>query len=470
MPTVDDIADRLNGCTVFSKIDLKQGYLQLELDQESRDITTFITHMGLFRSKRLSFGITSASEIFQKAVEDTISHVKQTLNISDDIIIGGKCKKDHDEIVLKVLKALLKASFTINLPKCMFRKPELHFYGMNFSKDGIQPDSSKIEALLKMKSPTNVSEVLSLLGMLNYSSRFIPKYSTITAPIRKLTKSDANFEWSDEQKAAFDTLVQHLSGKPILAYFDVNKETEILVDASPVGIAGILVQRDKQGQLKPVAYGSRSLTEVEQRYSQLEREALAVVWSCEHFHIYVYGKPVTVHTDHKPLLGIFGRPRTQLPTRLERWNLRLQPYSPTIVYQKGSTNPADYLSRHPLPLMERVSNEERISEQYINFISAQAIPRAMSRKEILEAMEKDHTMVAVRELIKSDRWYQTDNPMVWDKKVEMESLKMYRRLSNELSLTEDGLILKGTRICIPESLQKKVIALAHEGHQGMTRT
>ncbi|XP_064631700.1 uncharacterized protein K02A2.6-like [Lineus longissimus] len=171
-PTVDDIADHLNGCTVFSKIDLRQGYLQLELDEESRHITTFATHLGLYRSKKLSFGITSSSEIFQKAVEEATAGIKQVLNISDDLIVGGKGQQDHDKGLVKVLMALLENGFTINLPKCLFSVPELHFYGMKFSKDGMQPD-----ALMKMAPPPSVPEVLSLLGMLNYSSRFIPSYS-----------------------------------------------------------------------------------------------------------------------------------------------------------------------------------------------------------------------------------------------------------------------------------------------------
>ncbi len=470
LPTVDDLVDRLNGCTVFSKIDLKQGYLQLELEPESRHITTFVCHLGLFRSKRLSFGINSASEIFQKAVQDTICHVKQTINISDDIIIGGKDIKDHDNQVLKVLKALLKAGFTINLPKCRFRQSELDFFGLNFTSEGIRPDSSKIEALTKLKPPASVGEVHSLLGMLTYSSRFIPRFSTLTAPIRKLLKADVKFEWAVEQQKAFDSLMEILSRRPVLSYFDINKDTEIFVDASPVGVAGILTQKDSEGNLRPVAYGSRSLTEVEQRYSQLEREALAVVWSCEHFHIYIYGKDVMVHTDHKPLLGIFGKPRVQLPTRLERWNLRLQPYSPKLLYQVGSSNPADYLSRHPSQFVQSRSREECISEQYVNFVVNHAIPKAVTKREIHEAVQSDDTLLVVSELVKSGKWKLVDNSLIWGKNVDIAELKSYQKVRNELTLTADNILLKGNRICIPKSLQFQMIELAHEGHQGMTRT
>jgi hypothetical protein len=469
-PTIDDLQDRLNGCTVFSKIDLRQGYLQLELDAESRDITTFATHMGLFRSKRLSFGITSASEIFQKAVEETISDINEAMNISDDIIVGGLGQEDHDKALIRTLVALLENGFTINLPKCLFSKPELHFFGMKFSKDGMQPDSTKVDAILQMAPPSSVPEVLSLLGMLNYNSRFIPNYSTLTSPIRKLTQKNYDFQWGSEQQEAWQKLVDCLAKKPVLSYFDVNQETEIFVDASPVGLGGILVQRDKDNKIKIVAYGSRSLTETEQRYSQLEREALGVVWACEHFHIYIYGKPVIVHTDHKPLLGIFGKPRAHLPMRLERWSLRLQPYTPEIRYQKGSDNPADYLSRHPLPARQTSSKEEQMAEDYVNYISSQAVPKAMSKQEILEASRDDPTMQVVTKLIVSGKWYLVDNPMLWANNVDLDSLKSYQRFNQVLSLTSDGLILRKNRIAVPHSLQKRIIELAHEGHQGVNRT
>ena len=184
---------------------------------------------------------------------------------------------------------------------------------MVFSKDGIELDPKKVDALRKIAPPTSVGEVQSLLGITNFLARFIPDYSTITAPIRTLTQKEQAFEWELKQQSAFDRLKDILSNAPVVTYFDESKKTEISVDASPVGLSGMLVQyHDKKPRI--VAYESRAPTAVEQRYrSQLEREALAVVWACEYFHLYIFGAPVNVVIDHKPLLILYGNPNAKLP-------------------------------------------------------------------------------------------------------------------------------------------------------------
>jgi hypothetical protein len=469
MPTLDDLAEHLTGCSVFSKIDLRQGYLQLELDSESRDITTFVTHKGLFRSKRLSFGINSASEIFQKEIENSIKNVPQARNISDDIIIGAPTKDEHDVALAQVLESLANKGFTINLPKCAFNQSTVKYYGMIFSAEGMKPDPVKVDGIAKLETPSSVSEVQSLLGMTNFCARLIPNYSTLTAPLRKLLRKDAVFKWTDKQQKAFETIVNWLKSEPVTSYFDTNLETQITVDASPVGLGAVLTQKTREGQTKVISYASRSLTSVEQRYSQLEREALGVVWSCERFHIYVYGKPVTIYTDHKPLLGIFAKPSSKLPTRLERWKIRLQPYMPDIRYRPGKDNPADYLSRHPDKLQTCDSNEDMLTEQYVNFIAGHAVPKAMTLEEIAIATKGDPTLDAVKDLIRTGRWYSV-NKMVWNSQINLAALHSYYNVRDELGVTQDGVVLRGSRVVVPALLQRKVIDLAHIGHQGIVKT
>ncbi len=164
-----------------------------------------------------------------------------------------------------------------------------------------------------------------LLGMANYSSKYIPNFATLTAPLRELTKQNATFVWTTTQQQAFDKLTKALSSAPCMAYFDVNKDTVITVDASPVGISAILSQKTKgKDDNKVISYASRALTDVEKRYAQTEREALAIVWGVEHFHL--YGKEFTLVTDHKPLETIYGNKNAKSSARVERWVLRLQPY------------------------------------------------------------------------------------------------------------------------------------------------
>lgn len=475
-PTIDDIVERVNGAKIFSKIDLKSGYHQLKLAENSRYITTFSTHIGLFRYKRLNFGISSASEVFQKVVEDVISGIDGALNISDDIFVFGKGENaiaEHDKALDKTLSRLEEHGLTANLQKCVFRKKDMEFYGMFFTENGVAPDFKKIEALVKMAAPSNVGEVQSLLGMTNYLARFIPRYSTITAPLRKLTVKNADFTWGSQQQEAFEKLKNVLSEAPIVAFFDVKKETELIVDASPVGLGAVLVQydgNDKNRKPHVVAYGSRSLTSVEMRYkSQLEREALAIIWACEYFHVYIYGSPIKVITDHQPLVTLFGSHRAKLPLRLERWALRLLPYQPTVVYRKGKDNPSDYMSRHPINSTE--SNRELlVAEEYVNFTASHAIPKAMTASEVVDATKVDATLSAVKDLLLTGQWAMMKTKYSADPSVDYEALQAYSKVGNELTVTEEGLVVKGHKIAIPEQLQSHVIQLAHEGHQGVVKT
>jgi len=183
---------------------------------------------------------------------------------------------------------------TVNAGKCELNKDKLTFFGIVFSKDGILPDPKKIEAISTVERPTHLQELRSYIGMMTCSSRFIPGYATIVEPLRRFNKQ---WNWTDEQESAFQLLRHKLTEAPAMAYFDPNKPIDILVDASPVGLGAMLTQ---DGRV--VAFASRALSDVESRYSQTEREALAVVWGCEHFNMYVNGaKHFTVTTDHKPL-------------------------------------------------------------------------------------------------------------------------------------------------------------------------
>ena len=163
-----------------------------------------------------------------------------------------------------------------------------------------------MEAIVNLQSPSNATEVRSLLGMSNYCSRLISGYATLTQPLRELTQKNTPWEWTDRHEYALQQLKTALAEAPVTAYFDPDKPTEINVDASPAGLGAILGQTSSTTSDKHVvAYASRSLTAVEQRYSQTEREALAVVWGCEYYNLYIYRKPVTVNTDHKPLMAIY---------------------------------------------------------------------------------------------------------------------------------------------------------------------
>ncbi|KAK7099536.1 hypothetical protein V1264_003664 [Littorina saxatilis] len=459
--TIEELVSDLNGAKVFSKIDLRSGYHQLELDPASRQFTTFSTHLGLYRYKRLPFGLNSAAEIFQHTIQEVISGVSGARNVSDDIIVFGSDQADHDRALDETLKRLHQAGLTVHRQKCEFNKDEIEFFGFIFSAAGLRPDPKKVQALHDMPRPQNASEVRSFLGMVQYSSRFINNFATITEPLRSLTKQNTPWAWTETHETAFDTIKQALSATTTLAYFDPKKHTEIYVDASPVGVAGLLCQEGRT-----IAYASRVLTAVEQRYSQTEREALAVVWACKHFDIYVSGAPFTVITDHRPLLNIWQKPSP--PTRIARWSLRLQPYLLTMKYKPGKENPADYMSRHPTHAVA-ASIHEKMAEAYISFLADTDTLSAVTLDEIKAETVQDATLQTVMKIISTGKWHALKE--LADPEANLEDLIRFRNVKDDLCVNaEHNVILKGTQLVIPASLRKRVVQVAHEGHQGITKT
>ena len=347
---MNEMKYELNGAKYFTKLDMNKGYHQLELDDESRSITVFKTHLGLFRYKRLSFGINAAAEIFQNVIQQVIKDIPGALNYSDDIIIFGATKEDHYRALEAVFQRFKENNLTLNKEKCEFLKKSIKFCGNIICMEGITPDPEKVTAIKDAKPPKTAKEVRSFLGLVNYCSTFIPNFSTISKPLRELTKKNVAFKWTKQHQDTFEIIKSSLSENSLNAHFDTSLTTELTVDASPVGIAAILCQynKDSREQKKIIAYASRSLTDIERRYSQTEKEGLALVWGCEHFHTYLFGSSfTTVVTDHKALELIFNNPKSRPPARIERWLLRLLQYDFKVKYKSGASNIADYMSRHP---------------------------------------------------------------------------------------------------------------------------
>lgn len=440
IPTVSDIDVLLNGSSYFSKLDVRQAFHQLPLHETSRYITTFCTHRGLFRYKRLNFGTNAASEIFQHVLESHLSGLPGVKNIHDDIIIFGKTRNEHDIALKACLKRLSDIGITLKESKCKFLQTEISFFGQIYSKEGIRPDPERIRDIINLEAPSTIRDIRSFLGMLNYCSKFINDFSTLTHPLREIIKQN-KFTWNATHQQAFDILKGKLTAIPVMSYFDLDKETKLVVDASPFGISGILMQKQKHtDDYRTIAYGSRSLTEVEKRYSQTEREGLAIIWGVEHFHQYLYGGMFTIITDHKPYEHIYGRDNSTPSARIERWVLRLQPYRFKVEFRNGKDNPADYMSRHPSA--KYVTSQEDYTEQHINFIVKHSIPKALKRSEIIEATITDSCSGKLKDAIMSNNW-------------DSRNLDAFRRYAKEFIITTDGLILKNNKIFIPEKIKKK---------------
>ena len=443
-PTVEEITNRLNGSKVFSKLDTKHGYWSIKLDYESSLLTTFNSPCGRYRFKRLPFGLNIAQDAFQQCMDSILSQCPGTIGITDDIIVHGKDEEEHDRNLHHLMRIAAKSGLVLNAEKCSIKTPQVKFFGMIYDAEGVHPDPEKCEEIHAMPAPQNVTEVQQFLGIIQYLSPFIPNLADHTAPLRALTKKDVKFEWNASLQHAFDKIKSMICKDMSLQYFDVNKPSVIQVDASKTGLGAALLQEGK-----PITFASKALTDTEQRYANIERELLAVVFGCERFHTYVFGKEFTVETDHKPLEQIHEKSLASTPPRLQRMMLRLQHYDVRIQYRPGREMIlADSLSRlNPRP-------DTTITLEQ----SVYAVQFSASRlEELQQKTDADPELAKLKTFIV--------NGWPDDAKQLPKNLRDYWSCRDELSV-QDELVMKGERIVIPKAMQQYILQNIHAGHQG----
>ncbi|XP_053376976.1 uncharacterized protein K02A2.6-like [Mercenaria mercenaria] len=448
IPTVDEVIHDMNSATIFSKIDLKEGFHQIELEESSRYITTFVTSKGLYRYKRLMFGINSAPEIYQYIISQVLEGLAGVKNIADDIIVYAPDKTTHDQRLNAVFERLRERGLTVNYEKCKFCMDKLVFHGHVLSKHGIGPEQSKVEAILNARRPQNVQEVRSLLGLANWNHRFIPDLASVVEPLRRLTKKGVRFQWTNEQTESFEKLKRRLASAKTLGYFDPKAKTTVIADAGPMALGAVLIQ-EQNGQQRIIQYASRTLTKTEQKYSQTEKEALSLVWSCEKFRIWLIGLEFDLVTDHRAL-----EVKSKPPPRIERWVLRLQAFNFNVKYKPGKYNIADPLSRLTQQNVSK-SKVSDIAEEYVKFIALNDVPEALTAREIEQVSSRDSEITQLRREIR--------------KNGDFKDLPDYKHVRKELTVL-GKMVLRGTRIVIPKSLRYRIVKLAHQGHQGIVKT
>ncbi|RXN21598.1 Transposon Ty3-I Gag-Pol [Labeo rohita] len=296
LPTVEEITCRLSKAKYFTVLDASSGFWQLKLDEASSRLCKFNTPFGRYRFLRLAFGINSAPEVFHRTVGQLFEGIEGVETYIDDLLIWGETKQQHDERLRQVLERARVKNFKLNKERCKVGLEEIKYLGHVFSKEGLKPDQSKIEAVKRMPTPECKKDVERFMGMVTFLAKFIPNMSQHTESLRGLTRDDVAWQWRDEHQHAFDKLKTMLTEAHLLRYYDINLPVTLSVDASKDGLGAVLLQEDK-----PIAYALRALTETDQCYVQIEKEMLAIVFGVERFHQYVYGKEINVESDHKPL-------------------------------------------------------------------------------------------------------------------------------------------------------------------------
>uniref|UniRef100_A0A8C6V5S1 Gypsy retrotransposon integrase-like protein 1 n=1 Tax=Neogobius melanostomus TaxID=47308 RepID=A0A8C6V5S1_9GOBI len=459
LPHVDELFTNLHGAKVFSSIDLANAYYQLPLHEDSRDLTAFITHDGLFRFRRVPYGLASAPSAFQKMMAEILKDIPGVQNYLDDLIVYGKTLQEHDQNLHTVLHKLKEAGLVLNDNKCNFRKPSLRFLGHVITADGILPDQEHIDAVTKAPPPSDAVTLRSFLGLVSWYSKFLPNFATVVAPMRDCANNKDTFKWSSEAQNSFEEVKRLLVNSPALTLFDPALQIVISTDASDYGLGGVFTQVQPDGTEKPVAFASRTLTSTERKYSTVEKEALACVWATEKWRTYLWGRRFILRTDHQALttlLSTKGMGRAGM--RIARWSARLLCFDYDVVYRPGTQNyTADCLSRLPLPLPADFTTDAE--PEMVAHISA-----ALSSLPVTDfdtACAACPELSALRAQIDKG-WPATIKPLT-------EMLTPYYKIRDELS-TKDNYILRGSRLIAPLSLRHNLITLAHESHQGIVRT
>lgn len=459
LPHMEELLTKLAGSTLFSTIDLESAYHQLPLHPDSRDLTAFITHEGLFRYCRVPYGLASAPAAFQKMMSTVLAGVPNVQCYLDDVICHGRTQAEHDTALNAVLSRLRKVGLRLNEKKCQFRQPSLRFLGHLVTAQGIEPDKEHVQAIKQAPPPTDPATLRSFLGMLSWYNKFIPNYATVVEPLRACLRTDTEFSWTAEADKCFSKVKQLLVHSSALALYDPTLPCIISTDASDYGIGAVFTQIHPDDSERTVAFASRTLTQAERKYATVEKEALACVWAVEKWRTYLWGHRFTLRTDHQALTTLLCTKGTdRAGMRIARWSARLLCFNYDVIYRAGALNQtADCLSRLPLPTSD--ADEHETEPEVVAMLStAQA---AITPAEFTSSSELCPELSALRLQIQKG----------WPRSLKAVSpdLQPYFKIRHGLSVHEN-LVLRGSRFIVPLSLRKTLVVLAHEDHQGIGRT
>ena len=458
LPRVEDLFAALSGGKYFTKLDMSQAYLQVPLDENSRELVTFNTHKGLFQYTRLPFGVSAAPAVFQRCMENLFQGCKGVSIYLNDLLVTGATVKEHLKNLDKVLGTMATAGLTLNQAKCKFLLPRVEYLGHVIDQQGLHPTKEKVKAIREAPEPQNVSELRSFLGIINYYAKFLPNLSTKLAPLYGLLQKQFKWTWGQQQVKAFQTAKNALQDDSLLVHYDGSKQLVLACDVSQYGLGGVLSHIMEDGQERPTAYTSRTLTAAEKNYSQLEKEALAVVFAVGKFHNYLYGRQFMIESDHQPLSYIFSNSKAISPTassRIKRWALTLGAYSYTIKHKPGKNlGNADALSRLPQKVTTGADCIPGDLVNLLNHLSATTV----TSKHIRRWTDTDPTLARVRQYILKG----------WPTTQLGEEFKPFKSRKSELTVL-NGCIIWRARVIVPTNGQKSVLEELHEAHLGASK-
>ena len=454
--TVDEAISSVGNAKIFSKIDLSQAFLQIPVHENSQKFLVINTSEGLFKFSHLPFGLTCSSGIFQAFISRILDNIPGVLCYQDDILVMSKDVQSHNEILRTVLNKLKQTGLKLNVRKCKFFTDRVEYLGYVFSSAGVHPRSSKVNEIVDAPMPKDMKQVQSFIGLCNYYSRFIPHFASKMAPFYALMQKPSKFQWTNIHQQAFDDIKSSFVECKILQHFDPNSQTCLETDSSSYGIGCVLLQRKSDStQWLPVQFASRTLNSAEKNYSQLEKEALSIIYGVEKFKHFLLGSPFIIKNDHKPLKTLFAKDKpipSTCSSRVLRWALKLSQFDYQLNFSCGKDNvQSDFLSRFPLP--ETVPESEPYELVFaLNKLTSQII---------------DYKTVAEHTLIDPD----LSLLMCYIKqgcpnKIKNKELSNFKSFIPFMTICK-GCILFKDRVFLPSALRQDFLVKLHATHPGM---
>lgn len=474
IPKPEELFHQLQGGCSFTKLDLADAYLQIPLDEQSQELTVINTHQGLYKYKRLCFGLSSSPAIFQQVMEKVLGDLPGVAVYLDDVIVTGSTPEVHLANLERVMERLASSGLKLRKDKCAFFRDSVTYLGHTIDKHGIKADQNKIKAITEMPNPTSKAELRSFLGMVRYYDRFIKNLATKCAPLNDLLCESVVWDWSASHSLAVKEIKAALVSTQNLTHYDPSQPLTLACDASSTGIGATIFHTFADGSEIPIAHASRKLTKAERNYAQIQREALAIIFGVQKYRQYLLGRQFTLLTDHKPLTTIFN-PTKGIPettnSRLQRWALILSAYNFEICYKPTDAHGnADALSRLPVP--GRIHNtdcDDLDSFPVLFKVNTDTIVCSVEHQQIneLPIQASDIAKVTQNDTILGQVY--TYSIEGWPMANQIDSkLKPFYQKRFELSIDE-GCILWGLRVVIPKRYQNKIIDMLHTGHPGMSR-
>ena len=442
---VNDLLAKIGDAKFFSRLDLEGAYLQLELDEMSKNVTTINTLFGLYQYERLPYGISASPGIFEGCILKILDGLPGILSYMDDILVMGRDEKEHDKNLKALMKRLESHNVRVNEKKSEFKKTEIEFLGHTISQQGLTPNRSAVDAIKAAKYPADKKELQSWLGSIQFYGKYVRNLADKTSPLYNMLRKNVPFKMNREAKAAIDVIKESLSSPLVLKPYQPDQPVVLTCDASQKGIAGIIEQNGH-----PVMAVSKILTRVEQNYSQIEREALAIVWSVKKLSKYLLNRHFRLVTDHKPLKFIFGKQKgvnSITAARIQRWAITLMAYDFDIECAKSE-------DMHLADLLSRCGNIEGEDANEVNMLWRTPMPQI--QKKLTSLMQQPKWNV-LKEYIRTG----------FPKNMDARLVK-FKPFAQDLTI-ENELVYKGCSVVIPEELQHIVLNEIHGDHVGMER-